>query len=174
MVLDYRWLHTRRRGWPDTSQNEAPNTGGLATTLHGRWVSILGEIHTKPIVHVYILLSQALTGSIFGFGTDTQHDAEKAQRLDNPAESPPGDAYPRHMLDSINTSNDFPKEKKVHIDFWWLSHTSVIYDAVSSGVSRVPQSSSSPTSLHLTEVFSVFIFALTFLMPPAWCSHMSA
>ena len=35
--------------------------------------------------------------------------AGMAQRLDNPA---PGDAYPRHILASINTSTDLPKIKE--------------------------------------------------------------
>ena len=33
--------------------------------------------------------------------------------LDNPAGSSPGDAYPRHILDSINTSTDLQKKKTV-------------------------------------------------------------
>ena len=35
-----------------------------------------------------------------------------AQGLGNPAGFPPGDTYPRHILDSINTSTDLPKKKK--------------------------------------------------------------
>ena len=43
--------------------------------------------------------------------TDIALGAGTAQRLGNPAGSPPGDAYRRHILASINMSTDLPKKE---------------------------------------------------------------
>ena len=41
--------------------------------------------------------------------------AGMARRLKHPDESSTGDAYPRHILDSINTSTDLPKKNYWHV-----------------------------------------------------------
>ena len=71
--------------------------------------SVKGE--TEGFLFQFSLLRSFQLEAIWSLYEDTGQGT--AQRLDNPAELPLGGALPRHILISINTSNELQKKKNV-------------------------------------------------------------
>ena len=59
------------------------------------------------------------------------------QGLDHPAGPSPGDAHPRHMLYSMNTSTDFQKKKKDGMRSWRGDFSVVVRAEDKEGVGGV-------------------------------------